>query len=433
MTNLQFKTALTRIIVILRSAVYSLSHGERELGINLSKTTNRVRGLRGFKIGSCVLSFIWILTFGFTAVAQERIARIDFEDASVINVVQALARSAGMDLVLSGDQSTIQNKRSTVHLKNISIEDAIDSILRTNGLSYERKGNAILVSTLPQDLTNTAYKGRAEPIDLKYINASKAKALLSKIMASLVVEAGERANSLVIKGKESEIAEAKELLSRIDRLTPQILIESKVIEISQSDSMKLGLSYGNGTFRFTTDKNTRKTSLADNITTTLNALVADGKANVVASPRIATLDNQEALINIGNRIPYAVPVTSGTNSVQWSVEYIDAGVKLKITPQLGQEGYITTFIQPEVSSVSEWRTTAAGDFPVISTRNASATVRVKEGETIVIGGLMSESDRENITRVPILGYLPVLGLLFQNKNVEKAKTEVVFLITPRII
>ena len=94
------------------------------------------------------------------------------------------------------------------------------------------------------------------------------------------------------------------------------------------------------------------------------------------------------MIKIGSRIPYAVPVTSGTTT-QWTVDYIDAGVKLKITPQLGQEGDITTFIQPEVSSISEWRTTAAGDFPVISTRNACATVRVKNGETIVIGGLLS--------------------------------------------
>jgi len=110
-----------------------------------------------------------------------------------------------------------------------------------------------------------------------------------------------------------------------------------------------------------------------------------------------------------------------------------AKMKLKITPQLGQEGYISTFIQPEVSSISEWRTTAAGDFPVISTRNASATVRVKDGESIVIGGLMSESERENVTRVPVLGYIPVLGLLFQNKNTEKEKTEIVFLITPHVI
>lgn len=364
--------------------------------------------------------------------AEDRIARIDFEDASVINVVQTLAKSAGFDLVLSGDQTIAQTKKATIHLKDVTIEEAIEYILRTNGFNYERKGKVLLVSSLPQDLIQTAYKAEVEVIALKYLSAAKAADLLAKVIPTAAFQVGGRANSLVIRGRDSDISDAKELLASIDKLAPQILIESKVMEISQSDSKKLGVSYGNGTYKFITSKDTKKTSPAENLMSTLNALITDGRANVIASPRIATLDNQEALINIGSRIPYAVPVTSGTTT-QWTVDYIDAGVKLKITPQLGQEGDITTFIQPEVSSISEWRTTAAGDFPVISTRNASATVRVKDGETIVIGGLLSETERENTTRVPVLGYLPGLGLLFQNKSTEKEKTEIVFLITPHVI
>ena len=365
--------------------------------------------------------------------AEGKIARIDFEDASVINVIQTLARSAGFDLVLSGDQALVQTRRATIHLKDVTVEEAIDYILRTNGFNYEKKGQVLLVSSLPQDLSQTAYKMEIEVISLKHLSASRAAELLSKIFTSAVFQVGERASSLVIKGKDSEIKDAKKLIFSIDKLAPQILIESKVVEISQSDSKRLGVSYGNGAFKFITNKDSKRTSFAEDITSTLNTLIAEGHANVIASPRIATLDNREALINIGSRIPYAVPVSSGGSTTQWTVEYIDAGVKLKITPQLGQEGEITTFIQPEVSSISEWRTTAAGDFPVISTRNASATVRVKNGETIVVGGLLSETDRENITKVPILGYLPGLGLLFQNRNTEKEKTEIVFLITPHVI
>jgi len=372
------------------------------------------------------------LMLGFPAHADQTISRIDFEDASVINVVQTLARSAGFDLVLSGDQALVQAKKATIHLKDVTVEEAIDYILRTNGFNYERKGKVLLVSSLPQDLTQTAYKAEVEAVSLKYLSATKAAELIAKLIPSAVFQAGNRANSLVIRGKESEIKDAKKLILSLDKQAPQILIESKVVEVSQSDSKRLGISYGNGVFKFITNKDTKRTSLAEDITSTLNTLITDGRANVIASPRIATLDNQEALINIGSRIPYAVPVTSGSTT-QWTVDYIDAGVKLKITPQLGQEGDITTFIQPEVSSISEWRTTAAGDFPVISTRNASATVRVKDGETIVIGGLLSETERENTTRVPVLGYLPGLGLLFQNRSMEKEKTEVVFLITPHVI
>lgn len=364
---------------------------------------------------------------------EGKVSRIDFEDASVINVVQTLARSAGFDLVLSGDQASVQSKKATIHLKEVTIEEAIDHILRTNGFSYERKGKVLLVSSLPQDLIQTGFKAEVEVVSLRYLAAIRAAELLGKVFPNTSFQVGGRANALIVRGKEADLVEVRKLIFSIDKLAPQILIESKVVELSQSDSLRLGVSYGNGTVKLVTDKTTKKTSLADAITTTLNALAADGKANVIANPRIATLDNQEALINIGNRIPYAVPVSSGTGATQWAVEYIDAGVKLKITPQLGAEGYISTFIQPEVSSISEWRTTAAGEFPVISTRNASATVRVKDGETIVIGGLMSESARENISRVPILGHFPLIGFLFQNRVIEKEKTEIVFLITPHVI
>lgn len=372
--------------------------------------------------------------FGFSAAfASQVVSSIDFEDTPVISVVQTLAKSAGFDLVLSGDQSVAQAKKATIHLSNITLEAAIEYILRTNGFNYEKKDNVLLVSSLPQDQMQTAYKQEVAVQQLKYLSAGKAADLLAKLMPTASCQVGGQSNTLVVRARGEELNDIKQLLAAIDKKAPQILIESKVIELSQSNSLQLGVSYGNGTLKLVTNKDTKKTSLAENIMTTVNALIADGKANVIASPKIATLDNQEALINIGNRIPYAVPVTSSGATTQWTVDYIDAGVKLKITPQLGQDGDITTLIQPEVSSISEWRTTAAGDFPVISTRNASATVRVKDGETIAIGGLLSETERENITRVPVLGYIPVLGLLFQNKNLEKEKTEIVFLITPHII
>lgn len=365
--------------------------------------------------------------------AEEKLVKVDFDNASVVDVIQTLAKGAGFDLVLSGDQAAIQGKKATVHLKEITVEEAIDHILKTNGFTYEKKGKVILVSSLPQDLIQTAYQPESAVITLKYLAAGKAAQLLGKLIPAANFQAGERANELLARGKGAELKEARGILAGIDRPAPQILIESKVVELSQSDSLKLGVSYGNGTIKFVTDKTTKKTSLAADLITTVNALVTDGRADVIASPRVATLDNQEALINIGQRIPFAVPVTNGGTTTQWTVDYIDAGVKLKITPQLGEGGYISTYIQPEVSSISEWRTTPAGDFPVISTRNAAATVRVKDGESVVIGGLLQDSKRENITRVPVLGYLPLVGLAFQNRTIGSEKTEIVFIITPRVI
>ena len=171
----------------------------------------------------------------------------------------------------------------------------------------------------------------------------------------------------------------------------------------------------------------------DNLIITLKALISNGQAKIVANPRIATLENREAVINIGSKIPYAVPVTTSGGGTQWAVQYIDSGVSLKITPTLNESKIITALIQPEVSAVSEWRATAAGEFPVISTRNALTQVKVKDGETIVIGGLINEEDHQFGNKIPILGDIPLLGAFFQNKMTQRVKTDIVFLITPHVL
>lgn len=356
--------------------------------------------------------------------AEEMLAKVDFTDAGITDVVQILAEKAGLDIVMASDNAS--QKRVTLHLKDISALDAIDYVLRTNGFNYERKDRSILVSTLPQDIAQSGYKKISRPVELSYLSSDKVAELIGKISPELSIVPCERANNLVIRGKESDVAEAFELIEKIDKPVPQILIEGQVVEISKSDSIRLGLDYNNGVFKFTNSK-------SEDIRTTLTALLGNGKANLLASPRIATLDNHEAVINIGDRIPYAVPVSSSGTTTQWTVDYIDAGVRLKITPKVGKDNQIITTLAPEVSSITEWRTTPAGDFPVISTRNAASTLRVKDGETIVVGGLDMETERENISRIPLVGQFPGLNLLFQNRTVEKTKTEIVFLITPHII
>ncbi|MFH1389182.1 MAG: hypothetical protein ABIH56_00430 [Candidatus Margulisiibacteriota bacterium] len=365
--------------------------------------------------------------------AETMIPRIDFDNASIVDIVAALGKSSGCSLIFSGDPTALQGKRATIHLKEVPLEEALGTILSTNGLCFEKQGEAYLISSLPQDLNNSGYTQKTERLTLKYLPAVRAVELLSKVFPTAIFQEGERSAALLCRGKKTELEEARRLLAKIDLPQPQILIESRIVELSQSDSTRLGISYGNGTIRFMTADESKKTGLSENLSSALNALIAEGRANVIASPRIATLDNKEAVINIGSRVPYAVPVGGATVAAQWTVEYLDAGIKLKVLPQIGEKKEITTWLQPEVSSIAEWRTTAAGDFPVIAARSAAATVRVKNGETIVIGGLTSEIERKNVVRVPFLGFLPIVGALFQNTIVEKEKTEIVFMVTPRII
>jgi len=272
-------------------------------------------------------------------------------------------------------------------------------------------------------------------IYIKNISPDKAVETISRAIPNIIAVKNEESNSMVIRGEKDELAEAQKIINTIDKKIPQILIEGKVVEISQNGLEDIGIIWGKeqGSFKFSIDKNSGGISQADNILGTINALIASGKANILANPKITALDGKEAEINIGSRIPYAVPAGTSSTATQWTVQYIDAGVNLKILPNVASDGTIVSTIKPEVSNISEWRTTTAGEFPVISTRNASVTVRIRDGETLVIGGLINEFDRENISKIPVLSDVPVFGQLFQRKINERSKSDVIFLITPHLM
>jgi type II secretory pathway component GspD/PulD (secretin) len=278
-------------------------------------------------------------------------------------------------------------------------------------------------------------KLESKVIFIKNISADKAVETISRAIPNIIAVKNEESSSMVVRGEEYEILEAQKIINIIDKKVPQILIEGKVVEVSQSGLEDIGIIWGKeqGSFKFSIDKNTGGINQSDDILSTLNILIASGKASILANPKITTLDGKEAEINIGSRIPYAVPAGTTSTSTQWTVQYIDAGVNLKILPNVASDGTIVSTIKPEVSNVSEWRTTTAGEFPVISTRNASVTVRIRDGETLVIGGLINEFDRENVSRIPLLSDVPVFGQLFQRKVSERSKSDVIFLITPHLM
>src|SRR3989339_462732 len=285
---------------------------------------------------------LMLIFLPFAATAEVIIPRIDFENASIVDIVAALGKSSGCSLIFAGDPAALKGKRETIHLKDVPLEEALGTILSTNGLCFEKQGEAYLISSLPQDINISGYPQTVERLTLKYLPAVRVVELLTKIFPGAVFHEGERSAALLFRGKGSDLKEVRALLAKIDLPLPQILIESKIVELSQSDSTRLGISYGNGTVRFMTTADTKKTGLSENISSAINALVAEGRASVLAAPRIATLDNREAVINIGSRVPYAVPVGGASAVSQWTVQYLDAGIKLKVLPQLGEKKGITT-------------------------------------------------------------------------------------------
>ena len=288
-----------------------------------------------------------------------------------------------------------------------------------------------------EDLKAGAKEPKTECIvvNVKYISPDKAAETISRAVPNIIAVKNDDSDSIIIRGQPEDLRDAQKIISSMDKKIPQILIEGKVVEVSESGLSDVGIIWGKeqGSFKFSIDKSTGGISQSDDILGSINTLVASGKAKILANPKISALDGKEAEINIGSRIPYAVPAGSTSTSTQWTVQYIDAGVNLKILPNVASDGTIISTIKPEVSNVSEWRTTSAGEFPVISTRNASVTVRIKDGETLVIGGLLNESNRENLSGIPGLSQVPLVGGLFQRKVTETTRTDVIFLITPHLM
>jgi type II secretory pathway component GspD/PulD (secretin) len=176
----------------------------------------------------------------------------------------------------------------------------------------------------------------------------------------------------------------------------------------------------------------------DNYEVLIQALDSEGATNILSSPRITTLNGQEAKILVGSSEPYVTSTTttpsSGPSTVSESVNFIEVGVKLYVTPQIHKDKFITMKLKPEISSVT--RTLKTGNnntIPVVDTSEAETTVTVKDGITIVIGGLIKEEKILTKNKVPLLGSIPVLGAAFRNSDDLKRKTEIVVFLTPRII
>ena len=313
--------------------------------------------------------------------------------------------------------------------------EAIQELLDTNGYLYDINGKNILISTLSQDLRQTGFKREGKAINLAYLSAKRIKDAFVSLFPDAKFEEGPRPQTLLVWARSSDLDDIQDLICNLDKPSPRVLIETQVLELSESGSLKWGLRIGSeteGGVNFAVSRTNSKISPTSDIQLSVNALRTSGDAKLLANPKISALDGEKALINIGNKIPYAVPSSGSGGTVVWSVEYIDAGVRLEILPRVGKNS-MTINLKPEVSAITEWRSTAAGEFPVISTRNAETTVTVKNGESIVIGGLINEAQRKNNYRIPVISYIPFIGWIFQYDVTEKEKTEIVFIVTPRLI
>ena len=254
-------------------------------------------------------------------------------------------------------------------------------------------------------------------------------------------------NAIILFGTQSEYERAKKILEELDVELKQVSVEAKILAIDKNASKNLGVEWywssipqnsitrvdnmnganAYGIIQFGREFNGIRNEWY--LSAKINALVTNGKAKILSRPNVTTIQGREAIINVGQSVP--VPKESITNSTtSTSYEYRDVGIILKYTPRINFDGTITATIHTEVSTPEFVEDMGVYKF---NTRSADTTVTVKDGEAMVIGGLIGAEESKNISKIPILGDLPILGALFRNHRNSKSESELIIFLTAHVL
>jgi type IV pilus assembly protein PilQ len=395
---------------------------------------------------------------------------LDFQNADIHDILRLIAEVSGLNIITGPEvKGTV-----TTRMMDVPWDQALDIVLKINGLDRERDGNIIRIAPAQRFIAERQERLQAQKAEVQieptvtqivpvsYSKANDLKANLEKLLSergSIFVDA--RTNTMIVTDTQGHIDDMLALVKTLDRQTPQVMIESRIVEASRNFLRDLGIQLGGGTTQ-TTNKNFPSTVTveggvaSDNgnflvdlpaavatgsggaisfalagastlLNMRLSALETTGHGKIVTNPKIATLDNTEAVIQSGRRIPYETVSNEGTQT-----EFADASISLRVTPHITADGFINMKIQA-AKNEADFANTSANGVPTILTREASTEMLIKDGDTVVIGGLYQRTMQEDMNGVPGLSKIPVLGWLFQQNTSRDNNDELLIFITPRII
>jgi len=391
---------------------------------------------------------------------------LDFREADIQNVLRILAYKSGVNIVTGPEVTGLV----TIQLREVPWEQALTVILETYGYGYDRRGNIITVTTienLKKRREDAALLAEQKPLIIKTfpINYGKASEIISSIEKMKSdrgsINFDERTNTIIVQDIEENVNLISEVIVTLDRTTPQVFIEAKVVETTLNDSDELGIDWTvaatvSGAKRPTTwpfSTNPRNRYVTDDFPAatsssfsygTLNAsqlqaifemLKSRTDTNILSNPKIVTLDNQAAQIVVGSQYP--IPTyTYNEEQARLQVngwEYKDIGIIFNVTPHVNSAGYVTVDIEPKITEILDFVTVENTSLPRLSNESAKTRVMIKDGETLVIGGLIKDKVTDTKKKVPLLGDVPLVGLIFQKAEKTVVKTDLLIFLTPRII
>jgi type IV pilus assembly protein PilQ len=416
----------------------------------------------------------------FLSANEQKLVSVHAEEANISTILAILAQESGYNIVTG----PLINKddRLTIHLEETPINQAINLVVRAAGLSYEFVGNSILVAQ--QARLNQEVGVSPHVFSLQYSNAMDVLDLLANVTENITVD--KSGNKLLVTASPKTIAEIAEIVKQVDIPATQIMLEARLIEVAISEEEKLGIDWAKlASISSILVENANPLNFPDGTSTgslfpgfgwsrddegnlveesepqkygsvptnmyydrlgaggigfsrqmtafdvTLDFLLKNNKAEVLANSQVVTINGHEASISMVDVVPYIL--SSGGVGGQVQVQREEVGIKLNILPTINTDGYITTTITPEVSSIYDF-IGPDQNIPWVKKRISNTTIRVKDNESIIIAGLLGADRKFTKHRFPLLWRIPYIGERFFTHTVEhENKTDLVIQITPKVI
>lgn len=366
---------------------------------------------------------------------------LEFRETDLKVIIEALAKSTNVNFTL--DNEVPSNLRVSIFVRNVSLEDALEMLVQSNGL---RKKVLSTDSVLIYPDKSTKIRQYQDLIIrsfyLEYADPETVAGLLQTMLGIKQVETDDRLPTIIIKDVPEVMPLAAKLIASQDMPEPEVMLEMDIIEISRTINQDTGFRWPNqlsvlsGTGGLTLEalKNLNSGTIGVSPNPAILFDGQDSQLNLLANPRIRVKNGDSAKIHIGDRLPIITSNVSSTGVISENVQYIDVGLKLDVEPKINLGGDVNIKLNLDVSSIGKSTITNSGSVVYqIGTRSTSTQLRLQDGETEVLAGLINDSDRKDISKIPGLGDAPVIGRLFSSHQNEKIKTELVLMITPHII
>jgi general secretion pathway protein D len=382
---------------------------------------------------------------------ENRKVTLQLRDAPTKMVFEVLQRETGINFIL--DKDVKSDTKTTIFVQDVPVEEAIDLVLEQNQLARQILSDNMVViypniatkqKEYEQQIVRTFYVSNASAKDVE--------SMLKAVLGTKTLFIDDRAGAVIMRDTPDAVHMAEKLVASLDISEPEVMLEVEVLEISRSRLQDLGINYpttatlaptplgsSGGLVLSDLGHQNSHTITVTALSVTLNAMKQAGVVNTLASPRIRARNKEKAKVHIGSREPVitnTVTTTAGGTTGAFftgNVQYLDVGLTLDVQPTIYLDGDVSIKVNLEVSSILKQLSLPSGTAYEIGTRNANTLLRLKDGETQILAGLITDSDTRAFNSIPGLGDIPVLGRLFGSKHTDLEKDEIVLSITPRII